>query len=77
MTGLLILLAMPPEITAQYNGRLQAVFPDLDINLADHRSKVGPHIWEHRHSGDLCPMLTAEDVFIASSSGHDVGTPFL
>jgi hypothetical protein len=60
MTGLLILLAMPPEITAQYYGRLQAAFPDLDINLLDHPSKVEPLIGSTDTLVTFGPMLTAE-----------------
>jgi phosphoglycerate dehydrogenase-like enzyme len=55
-----MLLAMPPEIQAQYDARLRASFPELAIHLVDHHSKVGPYI----HSADIlvtfAPMLTDE-----------------
>jgi D-2-hydroxyacid dehydrogenase (NADP+) len=44
MTSLLILLAMPTETTTQYSSRLRATFPQLNIHLVDHHSKVGPYI---------------------------------
>jgi D-2-hydroxyacid dehydrogenase (NADP+) len=60
MTSLLMLLAMPPEITTQYYTRLRGSFPEVDIHLVDHHSKVGPYI----RSADILmtfgPMLTDE-----------------
>ena len=58
MTSLLMLLAMPPEITTQYYARLQAAFPALDIHLVDHHSKVGPYIGSADILVTFGPMLT-------------------
>jgi phosphoglycerate dehydrogenase-like enzyme len=58
MTSLLMLLAMPPEITTQYYARLQARFPALDIHLVDHHSKVGPYIGSADVLVTFGPMLT-------------------
>src|ERR1700730_4446715 len=44
MTSLLIILAMPEEIRAQYYGGLRVAFPDLTIHVVDHQSKSGPYI---------------------------------
>src|SRR5579864_1460815 len=58
MTSLLMLLAMPPEITTQYYTRLKASFPKLDIHLVDHHSKVGPYIQSTDILMTFAPMLT-------------------
>ena len=58
MTSLLILLAMPPDIQAQYYSRLKATFPQLNINLVDHHSKVGPYISGADILMTFGPMLT-------------------
>jgi len=42
--NVLILLAFPETIRNQYRDRLQATFPELTFNLAEHHSKVGPYI---------------------------------
>jgi D-2-hydroxyacid dehydrogenase (NADP+) len=58
MTSLLMLLAMPSEITTQYDARLRATFPELDIHLVDHHSKVGPYIRSADILMTFAPMLT-------------------
>ena len=60
MTSLLLLLAMPPEITTQYYARLRATFPGLDMHLVDHHSKVGPYIGSADILMTFGPMLTDE-----------------
>jgi D-2-hydroxyacid dehydrogenase (NADP+) len=42
--NLLLLLAFPEEIRTHYRDRIQAAFPDLTVNLAEHHSKVDPYI---------------------------------
>jgi D-2-hydroxyacid dehydrogenase (NADP+) len=44
MTNLLILLTLTPELNNQYRDRLKARFPELNVNLVDHHTKVGPYI---------------------------------
>jgi phosphoglycerate dehydrogenase-like enzyme len=44
MTNLLILLTLTPELNNQYRDRLKAKFPELNVNLVDHHTKVGPYI---------------------------------
>ena len=46
MTNLLILLTLTPELNNQYRDRLKAKFPELNVDLVDHHSKVGPYIAE-------------------------------
>jgi len=58
MTSLLILLAMPPDIQAQYYSRLKTAFPQLNINLVDHHSKVDPYIGGADILMTFGPMLT-------------------
>ena len=58
MTSLLILLAMPPEIAAQYDSRLRTMFPQLAIHLVDHHSKVGPYIGSADILMTFAPMIT-------------------
>ena len=60
MTSLLMLLAMPPEITTQYYARLRATFPGLEMHLVDHHSKVGPYIGSADILMTFGPMLTDE-----------------
>src|SRR5579863_5238300 len=52
MTNLLILLTLTPELNNQYHDRLKARFPELQVDLVDHHSKVGPYI------GDADILLT-------------------
>jgi D-2-hydroxyacid dehydrogenase (NADP+) len=58
MTNLLILLAMPESVRNQYRARMQARFPELNIALVDHHSKVGPHIAEADALLTFAPMLS-------------------
>ena len=44
MTNLLILLTLPEPVRMQYYNHLRKTFPDLNVNMVDHHSKVGPHI---------------------------------
>jgi D-2-hydroxyacid dehydrogenase (NADP+) len=62
MTRLLILLAMPPDIVAQYYSRLGAKFPELTIDLVDHHSRVGPYIGSADILITFAPMITDQVV---------------
>lgn len=44
MTNLLILLTLPEPVRMQYYNHLRKTFPELNVNMVDHHSKVGPHI---------------------------------
>lgn len=41
---LLLLLAFPEHVRNQYRDRLASSFPDLQVDLVDHHSKVDPYI---------------------------------
>jgi D-2-hydroxyacid dehydrogenase (NADP+) len=58
MTNLLILLAMPEPVRDQYRDRMRARFPNLNVNLVDHHSKVGPHIAAADALLTFAPMLS-------------------
>jgi D-2-hydroxyacid dehydrogenase (NADP+) len=58
MTNLLILLTLPENVRHQYRDRLKARFPELSIDIADHHSKVGPHIAEADALLTFAPMLS-------------------
>ncbi len=58
MTNLLILLTLPEPVRSQYRDRLAARFPELNIALVDHHSKVGPHIGEADALLTFAPMLS-------------------
>lgn len=58
MTKLLILLTLTESVRNQYRDRLQAAFPDLEIALVDHHSKVGPHIATADAMVTFAPMLS-------------------
>ncbi len=58
MTNLLILLTLPENVRNQYRDRLKARFPELKIDIADHHSKVGPHIAEADALVTFAPMLS-------------------
>jgi len=58
MTNLLILLTLPEPVRNQYRDRLKARFPELDVTLVDHHSKVGPHIGEADALLTFAPMLS-------------------
>jgi D-2-hydroxyacid dehydrogenase (NADP+) len=49
---------MPPDIQARYYSRLKTAFPQLNINLVDHHSKVGPFIGGADILMTFGPMLT-------------------
>ena len=40
MTRLLILLTLPPDVTAQYRARLGKLFPELDIDVVSQREQA-------------------------------------
>jgi D-2-hydroxyacid dehydrogenase (NADP+) len=42
--NVLLLLALPEGVGRRYRDRIQAVFPDLTVNLVDHHTKVDPYI---------------------------------
>lgn len=44
MTSLLILLDLPEKVRTQYYNHLRAKFPEVNIHMVDHHSKVGPYI---------------------------------
>lgn len=44
MTNLLIMLTLPEKVRNKYCSHLKAKFPEVNINVVDHHSKVGPHI---------------------------------
>jgi phosphoglycerate dehydrogenase-like enzyme len=44
MTNLLIMLTLPEKIRNRYYNHLKATFPEINIDIVDHHSKVGPHI---------------------------------
>jgi len=46
MTNVLIMLTLPEKVRNKYYDHLKAKFPGVNINLADHHSKVGPYIGE-------------------------------
>ena len=58
MTNLLILLAMPEPVRNQYRDRMRACFPELNVDLVDHHSKVGPHIGTADALLTFAPMLS-------------------
>lgn len=44
MTKLLILLTLPEKVRTQYYNGIRARFPDIEVNIVDHNSKVDPYI---------------------------------
>jgi phosphoglycerate dehydrogenase-like enzyme len=58
--NLLILLDMAAAIRDRYRDRLQQQFPQLNINLVDHRSKVGPYIEMADALLTFTPMMSDE-----------------
>jgi len=58
MTNLLILLAMPETVRNQYRDRMRSCFPELNVDLVDHHSKVGPHIAAADALVTFAPMLS-------------------
>ena len=62
MARLLILLSLPEPIRNRYRDHLQQKFPDLTIDVVDHRTKVGPHIASADALLTFTPMLSDEVV---------------
>src|SRR5215831_6168436 len=62
MTNLLILLSLPEAVRNQYRERLLNKFPQLNISVADHRSKVGPYIASADALLTFTPMMSDEVV---------------
>ncbi len=60
MAELLILLALPEEVRHTYRDRLQQAFPELTINVVDHRGKVAPHIATADILLTFTPMMSDE-----------------
>ena len=60
MTNLLILLTLTPELNSQYRDRLKAKFPELQVDLVDHHSKVGPYIGNADILLTFAPRLSDE-----------------
>jgi D-2-hydroxyacid dehydrogenase (NADP+) len=67
MTNLLILLTLTPELNNQYRDRLKAKFPELNVDLVDHHSKVGPYIAEADILLTFAPRLS-DDVLRAGTN---------
>ena len=44
MTNLLIMLTLPEKVRNKYYNHLKAKFPQVNINMVDHHSKVGSYI---------------------------------
>jgi len=42
MTNLLIMLNLPEKVRNKYYNHLKAAFPEVNVDLADHHSKVAP-----------------------------------
>jgi phosphoglycerate dehydrogenase-like enzyme len=60
MTRVLILLTLPHEVSVRYRDRLRAAFPDLQVDLVDHYSKVEPYIGAADALLTFGPMLRDE-----------------
>lgn len=58
MTRLLILLTLPPDVTADYHQRLRRLFPELTIDLVDHHTKAVPLAGEADVLLTFGPMLS-------------------
>jgi phosphoglycerate dehydrogenase-like enzyme len=67
MTNLLILLTLTPELNNQYRERLKAKFPELNVNLVDHHTKVGPYITDADILVTFAPRLS-DDVLRAGTN---------
>jgi len=57
MINLLILLAMPEAVRNRYRDRLTARFPEANVTLVDHHSKVTPYIASADALVTFAPML--------------------
>jgi D-2-hydroxyacid dehydrogenase (NADP+) len=62
MTRVLLLLEMPTATTEQYSSRLRETFPQLNIDLVDHYSKVGPYIASADILMTFAPMINDQVV---------------
>src|SRR5262245_19883599 len=60
--NLLILLSLPEPIRNRYRDHLRQKFPDLTIDVVDHRSKVGPYIAAADALLTFTPMMSDEVV---------------
>jgi phosphoglycerate dehydrogenase-like enzyme len=67
MTNVLILLGLPEPIRNRYRDELARRFPQLHIDVVDHRSKVGPYIANADALITFTPMLADEVVRDAAS----------
>jgi D-2-hydroxyacid dehydrogenase (NADP+) len=57
MTQLLILLTLPEKVRLQYYNGIKARFPDVQVNLVDHNSKVDPYIADADFLVTFGPMM--------------------
>ena len=60
MANLLILLSLPEPVRYQYRDRLQRGFPELKIDVVDHRSKAAPLIADVDALLTFTPMMADE-----------------
>jgi D-2-hydroxyacid dehydrogenase (NADP+) len=58
MTDLLILLTLPKPVAGRYHDYLTRRFPQLQVDLADHHSRVDPYIDTARILVTFAPMLS-------------------
>lgn len=57
MTRLLILLTLPEKVRHQYYNGIKSAFPEIEVNLVDHHSKVDPYIADADVLVTFGPML--------------------
>jgi len=57
MTQLLILLTLPEQVRTQYYNGIRARFPDIEVNIVDHNSKVDPYIADAEVLVTFGPMM--------------------
>jgi D-2-hydroxyacid dehydrogenase (NADP+) len=65
MTNVLILLTLPPAVTAQYRDRLRQAFPDIAVDVATHHGEAAAMIGPAQVLVTFGPMLT--DAVIANA----------
>jgi phosphoglycerate dehydrogenase-like enzyme len=58
MTSLLILLTLPEQVRGRYYDRLRKTFPEVNINMVDHHSKVEPYIGDADVLVTFGPMMS-------------------
>ena len=63
----LFLLTFPDEVARQYPERIRDAFPELEVVLVDHHSKVGPYISEANILLTFGGMMT-DDVLAQASN---------